>query len=95
MSQPVSGAPLHPGTYIRDELAARGMTQTDLARITGYTRPHISRVLSGAYPVGPRFALALERAWGTSAEMWCRLQSDYDVMRARNAAPRPSGRTSR
>ena len=65
-----------PAEYLRDELTARGWTAAELARRTGRGSPFVSRVLSGAYPVGPRFALDLEDALGISAETWCRLQAD-------------------
>lgn len=68
-----------PSEFLRDEMVERGWTQAVLAERTGRDRSFISRVMSGAYPIGPRFALDLERAMGTSAEMWCRLQADYAV----------------
>lgn len=67
-----------PADVLRRVLADRGLTQAQLAERMGRDRPYVSRVCSGAYPIGPRFALDLERVLGTpEAEYWVSLQGDW------------------
>lgn len=72
-----------PGETLRDLLEERGMTQTALARATGYTTKHVNFVVNGRASITADFALALEGALGTSAAFWMNLQSGYDLDIAR------------
>ena len=57
-----------------------------LMRSLGVTRQQLHNVLSGKSVISPEMALRLERAIGSSAEHWLRLQSAYDLAQARKAA---------
>ena len=71
--------PIHPGEYIRDELGARGWTQSDLAEITGRTLKNLNQIISGKAGVSARTAKELSKAFGTSPDVWLNLQSSYDL----------------
>jgi antitoxin HigA-1 len=76
---------IHPGEHIADELAARTMTAAELARAMGVDAGRVSRLINAQVSVTGDTALRLADAFGTSAEFWMRLQSDYDLARAREA----------
>jgi addiction module HigA family antidote len=46
----------------------------------------VNEIVNGKRGVSPEFALVLERELGTSAEMWVRMQADYDLWAVRNRA---------
>lgn len=70
------------GEYVEEWLEDHGMTQAELARRTGVSRKHISKVIAGA-PVTADFATKLELVTGVPATRWLALESAYraDVAR--------------
>ena len=68
----------HPGVFLKEELEARGWSQEHFAEITGYSLRTINFVICGRLSVSARMAAAFEKALGSSAEYWLRLQSLYD-----------------
>ena len=81
MKTPVEVFP--PGDFIREELTARGWTQSDLAEIMGRPVETINRVVTGKLAVTPETARGLASAFGTSAELWLNLESAYQLSRVR------------
>lgn len=70
------GKVLPPSTIIREELAARGLTQTDLAIITGRYPTQISLYLSKE-KISLEFAKELELVLEKPAEYWLQLENRY------------------
>ena len=70
---------IHPGETLRELIIDRGMKQSELAKRTGYSQKHISRVLNGADAITWRFAEALENVFGVSAKFWLNLQANFDL----------------
>ena len=62
------------GEYIADELAARKWSNSGLASRTGMSRGKIADIIAGKRKILARDAEAIGRAFGTSAELWLRLQ---------------------
>jgi HTH-type transcriptional regulator/antitoxin HigA len=77
-----------PGEFLRDELDARGWTQTEFAEIIG--RPHrvVNELISGKRGVTPETARELAAAFGTSAELWMNLESAYRLSKVAPATDR-------
>jgi HTH-type transcriptional regulator/antitoxin HigA len=73
-----------PGGILTRELEARGWTQKDLARIMGRPTQAINEIVRGAKQITPETALELAEAFGTSAELWTNLESQYRLAMARN-----------
>ena len=73
--------PNHPGDLIRDCLDELKINVTDGAKALGVTRPTLSRLLHGKAGVSPEMAVRLEKALGSSAGFWLRLQLNYDLAR--------------
>jgi HTH-type transcriptional regulator/antitoxin HigA len=68
-----------PGEFIRDELEARGWTQSDLAKIMGRPLSAINLIISSKKSITPETAIGLAGAFGTSPEMWLNLESAYQL----------------
>ena len=43
----------------------------------------INGIVNGERGISPSFAIVLESVLGTSAEMWVRIQAEYDLWEAR------------
>ena len=72
---------IHPGEMIKDELMARGMTQKELAKQMGVSYTVFNEILNGKRPVTTEYALLLEAALGTNANIWLGLQADYNMQK--------------
>jgi len=68
-----------PGEFIREELEGRGWTQEDLAEIIGRQPSIVSGLINGKRAVSPAIAADLAEAFGTTAQLWQNLQSQYDL----------------
>jgi len=71
--------PNHPGDLIRDCLDEVKISVTEGAKALGVTRATLSRLLNGKAGVSPEMAVRLEKALGSSAGFWLRLQLNYDL----------------
>ena len=76
--------PPHPGSAIKyDCLEPLGLTVTAGARVLGVARPTLSNVINGKAAVSPEMAIRLEKAFGSTADAWLRMQAAYDPAQAR------------
>ncbi len=71
-------SPIHPGEMIKDEIEYRGISQKALAAEIGVPASVLNEVLNGKRAVTTEYALLLEAALGIEADLWLRLQSDYN-----------------
>ena len=72
---------IHPGEMIKDEIIARGITQKELAQQMGVSYTVFNEILNGKRPVTTEYALLLEAALGTDANIWIGLQADYNMQK--------------
>jgi HTH-type transcriptional regulator/antitoxin HigA len=77
-----------PGDFIREELEARGWTQGDLARFIGRPLQAVSAIVNAKKEITPETAVGRGAAFGTSAEVWLRLETTYRL--AQVGAPDPA-----
>jgi len=76
--------PPHPGEIIREEcLKPLDLTITEAAEGLGIHRKNLSRILNGHAGVSPDMAVRLSNAFGSTPEMWLKLQMAYDLNQAR------------
>lgn len=76
--------PSHPGEIVREEcLAPLGLSVTEGARILGVTRQALNNLVNEKSAISPEMAIRLEKAFGSSAGMWLRLQLNHDLAVAR------------
>jgi HTH-type transcriptional regulator/antitoxin HigA len=66
-----------PGEFIKEELAARGWRQEDLAEILGRSPKIVSEIVSGRTGISPETAEGLGSAFGTTAQLWMNLDAAY------------------
>lgn len=82
MTERISAEAFPPGEYLRDELDARGWTQTEFAQILGRSVQLVNEVISGKRGITPDTAKALSAALGTSAQVWMNLDTRYQLFKA-------------
>ncbi len=76
--------PPHPGRALKyDCLEPLGLTVTEAARILGVARPTLSNVIHGKAGLSPEMAIRLEKAFGSTADAWLRMQAAHDLAKAR------------
>lgn len=72
--------PPHPGEIVLEEcIKPLDLTITDAAKGLGITRNSLSRLINGRNGISPQMAVRLSMAFGSSAEMWLRMQNAYDL----------------
>jgi addiction module HigA family antidote len=81
-------SPAHPGQLIKDNIDQLGLGIADAAAGLGVTRQQLYKVINGTSAVTPEMAVRLEKAFGGSADVWLRVQANYDLakVRARSGA---------
>jgi HTH-type transcriptional regulator/antitoxin HigA len=80
------------GETLAEELEARGLSQTELARQMRRPVQAINEIVRGRKAITAETALQLEDALGVSADFWLRLEADYQLNTARLARDRARGR---
>ena len=63
-----------------------GLNQSRLAELCDCSPRKINEIVNGKRSISPDFALILEKVLGTTAEMWVRIQAEYDLYIARKKA---------
>jgi addiction module HigA family antidote len=75
--------PAHPGLLVKECLAHLGLSVAEAAGAIGITRQQLYRVINGTCGITPDMALRFERAFGSTADTWLRMQMNYDLAQAR------------
>ena len=76
--------PAHPGEILKhDVLPELRLTVTQAAVQLGVSRVALSRVLNGRAAISADMAIRLAQWLGGEAEMWLRMQLQYDLWHAR------------
>jgi len=78
-------SPVHPGEILSEEfMKPLGLSQNRLGRDLGVSPRRINEIVHGKRSITADTALRLSRFFGTSAEFWLGLQTDYDLDVARD-----------
>jgi addiction module HigA family antidote len=79
--------PPHPGIGLRDDLEALGLTVAEAAQGLGISGQQLEAVVKGQEAITPEMAVRIEKAIGSTADNWLRMQTAYDLaqVRAREA----------
>jgi addiction module HigA family antidote len=75
--------PAHPGLLVRECLADLGLGVAEAAQAIGITRQQLYRIINGECGVTPEMALRFEKAFGSTADTWLRMQMNYDLAQIR------------
>lgn len=79
--------PMHPGIVLNEVyLKEMGLNQSQFAEKCKCTPRKINEIVNGKRSISPEFAIILEKTIGTTAEMWVRIQAEYDLWQARQKA---------
>ena len=80
-------SPCHPGEILRELIVDElGLSITDAAAGLDVSRKQLSAICNERAGVSAEMALRLEKAVGSTAEQWVRMQAAYDLAQARKAA---------
>jgi addiction module HigA family antidote len=72
--------PVHPGeVLLEDFMKPLGLSQYRLAKDIGVPALRISQIVRGQRSITADTALRLARYFGTSPDVWLRLQATYDL----------------
>ena len=80
--------PPHPGQMIGDSLEEMGVSISEAAKALGVTRQQLHNIIAGRCAITPEMAFRFEKALGSTADAWLRMQANYDLaqIRARSAS---------
>ena len=75
---------IHPGEILeKDFLEPMGITPCRLSKSIGVQQTRISQIIKGKMSVTANMATRLAKFFGTSAEVWMNLQSQYEIRKAK------------
>ena len=72
--------PAHPGEVLREQIGT--MPASKLAAHLGVSRVTLSRVLNCRAGISAEMSLRLSEAFGTSPDLWLKMQMNYDLWQA-------------
>ena len=78
--------PVHPGALITECLEDLGLSVAEAAKGLGITRQQLHNVIAGRSSITPEMAIRFEKAFGSTADTWLRMQVNYDLAQARKRA---------
>jgi addiction module HigA family antidote len=77
-------SPIHPGEILAEDfMAPRDLNPNQLGLALRIPPNRIAAIIDGKRAITADTALRLARFFGTSAELWIRLQADYELRCAR------------
>lgn len=79
--------PMHPGKVLSEVyMSEMGLNPAQLASKLGCTDSVVNEIIDGKKGMTAEFAIGLERELGTTAQMWVRMQAEYDLGVARRSS---------
>src|ERR1700735_2898646 len=73
---------VHPGSILREELEARGLSANAFALKLRVPPQRIQEIVAGKRALSPETALRIGRSLGTGARLWLAMQQAYDLRQA-------------
>ena len=78
--------PVYPGLLVKECLDDLGLTVAEAATALHITRQQLHNIVAGRSSVTPEMAIRFEKAFGSTADTWLRMQMNYDLAQARQRA---------
>jgi antitoxin HigA-1 len=78
--------PVHPGLLVAECLNDLGLSVVEASKGLGVTRQQLHNVIAGRSSVTPEMAIRFEKAFGSTADTWLRMQMNYDLTKLRSHA---------
>ena len=83
MEKKIGLPPVHPGEVIREDIMpAVNLSVTAAAKSLGVSRQMFHDILAERRPLSAVMCLKISRLFGSSPEMWMRMQAEYDLKKA-------------
>jgi addiction module HigA family antidote len=80
--------PVHPGEILREDiLPATGLSVTAAAKALGVSRRTLHEILAERQPLSESMCLIVSQLFGSTPELWLRLQTAYDLKASTIASP--------
>jgi addiction module HigA family antidote len=76
--------PVHPGRILKRELAARKLSETQVAKSLRVRSERLAEILSGRRNITPSIARRLASFFGNESLFWMNLQRRYDLRASRS-----------
>lgn len=83
---------VHPGEVLKDELAALGITPTELARQIRVPANRMSQIINGKRSITGDTALRLGHWFGTDPQFWMNLQAQFELVAAQKESGKAIGK---
>ena len=88
MPHPIDNLPpIHPGSFLRDELEALGMSARKFADHIHVPHNAVTGIINGERSISAQMAIRLGKAFDTTPRYWLNLQAIYDLKRAQAEMP--------
>ncbi len=78
--------PIHPGLLVKECVDDLELSVAKAAEGLGVTRQQLYKVINQESSVSPEMAYRLEKAFGSTADTWLKMQMNYDLAQVRNRA---------
>jgi addiction module HigA family antidote len=78
--------PAHPGELVKACLDDLGLSVAEAAKGLGITRQQLHNVIAARSSITPEMAIRFEKAFGSTADTWLRMQMNYDLAQMRQRA---------
>jgi addiction module HigA family antidote len=78
--------PSHPVSLIKSDIDALGLSVVEVAKALGISRQQLHSVIAGRAGVTPEMAVRFEKALGSTADTWLRMQMNHDLAQVRGRA---------
>ena len=78
--------PAHPGQLVKACLEDLGLSVAEAAKGIGISRQQLHNVIAERSGVTPEMAVRFEKAFGSTADTWLRMQMNYDLAQVRKRA---------
>ena len=79
MNRPKKREPVHPGRVLKLELQEAALSANAAALALRIPANRLTEIINGKRSISADTAIRLGRFFGTSAQMWMNLQSQYDL----------------
>lgn len=79
--------PIHPGSFLRDELEALGLSARKFAEHIRVPHNAVTEIMNGDRGISAQMAIRLGQAFNTTPQYWLNLQTIYDLKRAEADMP--------
>ncbi len=88
MAHPIDKLPpIHPGSFLRDELVTLGLSARKFAEHIHVPHNAVTGIMNGERAVSAQMAIRLAQAFGTTPQYWMNLQTIHDLKRAQAEMP--------